>query len=46
MNHYLYRHIRPDKQVPFYVGIGTKKYFAPCNEYARAHIITDGQKTY
>jgi hypothetical protein len=24
MNHYLYRHIRLDKNEPFYIGIGTK----------------------
>ena len=23
-NHYLYRHIRVDKNEPFYIGIGTK----------------------
>lgn len=23
-NHYLYRHIRPDLNIPFYIGIGTK----------------------
>jgi len=22
MSHYLYRHIRPDTNVPFYIGIG------------------------
>ena len=38
--HYLYRHIRLDKNEPFYIGIGTKKENTKFNsiksEYSRA----------
>ena len=36
--HYIYRHIREDKNEPFYIGIGTKKkeYNTYFDEYARA----------
>ena len=35
---YLYRHIRLDKNEPFYIGIGTKdKYFSKDTEYYRAN---------
>lgn len=37
-NHYLYRHIRLDKNQPFYIGIGTKKdkkYSTLFSEYNR-----------
>lgn len=35
---YLYRHVRNDNNVPFYIGIGTKhnKYASYCPEYMRA----------
>ncbi len=39
MNHYLYRHIRLDKNEPFYIGIATKKnqeYLSYESEYSRA----------
>lgn len=37
-NFYLYRHIRLDKNEPFYIGIGTKdKYFSKDSEYYRAN---------
>jgi hypothetical protein len=39
--HYLYRHIRLDKNEPFYIGIGTKRESRPYTsdnaEYSRAH---------
>lgn len=38
-NHYLYRHIRLDKNKPFYIGIGTKTKYNSSNfvtEYGRA----------
>jgi len=38
--HYLYRHIRPDKDKVFYIGIGTKQYGDLENvkkTYARAY---------
>jgi hypothetical protein len=37
--HYCYRHIRPDLNVPFYIGIGTKleKYASIPQEYKRAY---------
>lgn len=40
---YVYRHIRLDKNEPFYVGIGTKpaKYKAYSNEYRRAFCTRD-----
>lgn len=34
--HYLYRHIRLDKNEPFYIGIGTK--IVKTSEYRRANI--------
>lgn len=36
--HYLYRHIRLDKNEPFYIGIGTvhSKHFLPRSRYERA----------
>lgn len=39
MNHYLYRHIRLDKNEPFYIGIGTKeeRYSSHEEEYKRAY---------
>jgi hypothetical protein len=40
MRHYLYRHIRLDKNEPFYIGIGTKrnhKHFSLKAEYNRAY---------
>lgn len=39
LKHYLYRHIRLDKNEPFYIGIGTKQYNNPSSmssEYRRA----------
>jgi hypothetical protein len=39
--YYLYRHIRLDKNEPFYVGIGSKKnanFFTMSNEYERAFV--------
>lgn len=39
-SYYLYRHIRPDKNKPFYIGIGTKGYKKPRKvqtEYLRAY---------
>jgi hypothetical protein len=39
--YYLYRHIRLDKNVPFYIGIGSKKnrnFFTNTNEYERAYV--------
>lgn len=40
--HYLYRHIRLDKNEPFYIGIGTKpiskNYMSSKTEYARAYV--------
>ena len=37
-NHYLYRHIRTDKEIPFYIGIGTKytNFCSFTKEYERA----------
>lgn len=36
--HYLYRHIRLDKNEPFYIGVGTKQHNDTFkNEYARAY---------
>jgi hypothetical protein len=40
MRHYLYRHIRLDKNQPFYIGIGTKQprtHNSIKSEYRRAH---------
>lgn len=39
MKYYLYRHVRIDKKVPFYIGIGTKpnKYNTHKAEYKRAY---------
>jgi hypothetical protein len=40
MRHYLYRHIRLDKNEPFYIGIGTKQprtHNSVKSEYRRAH---------
>lgn len=40
MRHYLYRHIRLDKNEPFYIGIGTKQprtHNTVKSEYRRAH---------
>lgn len=42
--YYLYRHIRPDKEIPFYIGVGTKsikktKHASFKSEYARAHSL-------
>ena len=38
-NHYLYRHIRLDKNVPFYIGVGSKykKFTTIRSEYKRAY---------
>src|SRR5271170_5424548 len=38
MKYYLYRHIRLDKNIPFYIGIGTKRktYRSYSGEYSRA----------
>lgn len=39
MEHYLYRHIRPDKNCPFYIGIGSKSSYTSISndEYFRAN---------
>lgn len=37
--YYLYRHIRLDNNIPFYVGIGTKPKNATKSEYVRANAI-------
>ena len=40
MRHYLYRHIRLDKNEPFYIGVGTKgdyKHTKTISEYKRAY---------
>ena len=41
--HFLYRHIRLDKNEPFYIGIGTKKEFFTDfkTEYRRAFEISN-----
>ncbi len=43
--YYLYRHIRPDLDIPFYIGIGTKKtneyYISAQSEYPRAFMSND-----
>lgn len=47
MKHYLYRHIRLDKNEVFYVGVGTKsihKFRTFTNEFKRAHSIKDRSK--
>ena len=39
--YYLYRHIRSDKNEPFYIGIGSKKdrnFLTLSNEYERAYV--------
>lgn len=45
MNHFVYRHIRLDKNIPFYVGIGTKPstYRNYEREYKRAFTSTSGR---
>lgn len=38
--HYLYRHIRPDLNIPFYIGIGTKQKASSFkSEYERAFVF-------
>jgi hypothetical protein len=46
--YFLYRHIRLDKNVPFYVGIGTKRTDAACHEveYERAFYTRNRNKTW
>lgn len=39
---YLYRHIRPDVDIPFYIGIGCNKECAP--EYSRAFSVSQRSK--
>lgn len=45
MRYYLYRHIRKDKNVPFYIGVGTKnkrRTISSC--YSRAYNLTGRNK--
>jgi len=45
--YYVYRHIRLDKNTPFYIGRGTKArvFNTHCQEYKRAYIKTIGVRT-
>ena len=46
--YYLYRYIREDKNIPFYVGIGSKRknriFNSLCAEYERAYSLTNRNK--
>jgi len=39
--YYLYRHIRPDKDIPFYIGVGTEKeHYTKKSRYYRAYRLS------
>lgn len=44
LNYYLYKHIRPDREEVFYVGIGTKRRYKDSEYYSRAFVSYNRNK--